>query len=101
NDAYGYGFEDGALVIHLAAVPEAHAPGPFDIHALAVADQPRAPLDVEVSWGSCTQGCPASPPLAITPLTTEHAWTTVAAGVRGAEPGTAIPYDARLTFTGV
>ncbi|MFS8069723.1 MAG: hypothetical protein ACMG6S_25435, partial [Byssovorax sp.] len=37
NDTLGVGFEDGALVIHLAALPEAHAPDPFDIQALAVA----------------------------------------------------------------
>ncbi len=54
-----------------------------------------------MSWGSCTAGCPASPALTVTTLPTEPAWTEVAAGVRGAEPGTVIPYDARLTFTGL
>lgn len=101
NDTVGFHLEDGTLVIHLAALPEAHAPDPFDIQALAVAKHPEEPLDVEVSWGSCVEGCPASPPLSITALATEHAWATVAVGVRGAAPGTAIPYDARLTFTGV
>ncbi len=100
-DSLGLDFVDGALVIHLAALPEAHAPDPFDIQALAVAKRPGEPLEVEVSWGSCAQGCPASPPLATTPLTTEHAWTRVASGVRGAERGAVIPYDARLTITGV
>ncbi|MEO7590836.1 MAG: hypothetical protein ABI134_06460, partial [Byssovorax sp.] len=43
NDAVGFGFNDGALVIHLAALPEAHAPDPFDIQALAVANRPGEP----------------------------------------------------------
>jgi hypothetical protein len=100
SDATGFRLEDGSLVIHLAAVPEARAPAPFDIEALAVARLPATPLDVEVSWGSCGKGCPASPLLFITTMPTEHAWIRVASGVRGAEPGVAIPYDARLTFTG-
>lgn len=101
GDSVGIHFEDGSLIIHLAAVPEAHSPAVFDIHALAVALHPRTPLDVEVDWGSCTQGCPASPPLTVTTVPTEHAWIEVASGLRGAEPGTSIPDDARLTFTGV
>ena len=99
GDTVGIYLEDGSFVIHLDAVPEAHTPASFDIQVLAAARYPDTVLDVEVSWGSCTEGCPASPKLTITTLPTEPAWTEVAAGVRGAEPGTVIPYDARLTFT--
>jgi hypothetical protein len=101
GDTVGIHLEDGSLVVHLAAVPAAHTSSPFDIHALAVAQAPDTPLDVAVSWGSCAQGCPASPPLTVTSLPTEPAWLEVAANVRGADPGAAIPYDARLTITGV
>lgn len=100
SDTRGFRLEDGSLVIHLAALPLAHAPGPFDIQALAVAKQPDTPLDVVVNWGSCVKGCSATPTLFITALSTEYAWAKVASGVRGADPGVTIPYDATITFTG-
>jgi hypothetical protein len=101
SDTRGFRLEDGELAIHLAAIPELRAPGSLDVEMLALSSEPQTLLDVAMTWGSCADDCPESPPLASAALPTEYAWTRVASGLRGPASSVAVPYDAVLTFTGV
>jgi hypothetical protein len=99
GDAVGFTLDDASLVVHLAAVPDLRAPKRFDISLLTAARDPATPLDFALTWGSCPQGCPASPAAAATELPTELTWVPVATGVPGSATDAVFPYDAVMTFT--
>lgn len=99
TDSVGFVISDAALVVHLVAADDLHAPGPFDISLLTLARLPGTKLDTALTWGSCVEGCPPDPPLSVVELPTEAAWVTVARGIRGAAADATIPYDAVMSFT--